>query len=634
MSPSAKVNQTERDLTSRVPSFPGARGVVVVDATKGLIEEGVAVTSETDYLKKYTVRAKVEVGDSLAHFSALAHLQASDDLVVVRAASSDADYGGLTLAGNLGAGTNGAVSAGVNDPAAYTFDALDALLVYGANQGDWNNDVGIKVFPYRANKSEAFADTDVDSTTEDTITLEDGLGVDEWEDGEAIVFSVADSTTDILPAPLVPGTTYYAIVDSTLNTIKVASTLALAIAGTEIDLTDDGTGTGDVFTVQLANEKTTEPDSFLIEVYQKNLDGDWVFQVDHLCSLTQGKLDGFGRNIYVDDKLEQSEWIKGLSNPANTDPYPKAQFEILGLLFGDDGSVVTDADMMRAADVFANPNDIFVTLIMDGGRATAAYGTYLASIAESRKDSFAILSVPYAKEASSNYLNDVLNYRKLELNLNSSYAGLYSAHVKIYDKYNDRNLWVSPDGFASAVISFTAAEYEMWYGAAGFRRGNLNRFNVLDVRRRYSEPEMDQLADAGINPLLFAPGRGILIMGQKTMLSRPSDLQDINVRLLLVVIEPAIKEALEDFLFEFNDATTRGIVRSRITAYLNNILSRRGVTDFEVKVDGENNTAEDIANNRMNVWVFVKPNKVIETINFVTVITAQGLTFDLAAEAV
>ena len=66
-----------------------------------------------------------------------------------------------------------------------------------------------------------------------------------------------------------------------------------------------------------------------------------------------------------------------------------------------------------------------------------------------------------------------------------------------------------------------------------------------------------------LTQLSFLPGKGIAIFGQKTLLSRPSALDRLNVRLLLITIEPAIAEFLEDFLFEFNDEFTRLLVKKK-----------------------------------------------------------------------
>jgi phage tail sheath protein FI len=153
---------------------------------------------------------------------------------------------------------------------------------------------------------------------------------------------------------------------------------------------------------------------------------------------------------------------------------------------------------------------------------------------------------------------------------------------------------------------------------------------VNDVLQRFTEGQMDSLYDNGINPIRFAPGRGIVLWGQKTLLSRPSSLDRMNVRFLLMIIEDANEEALRDFLFELNDEQTRSQIRSLIESYMESIQARRGVTDFEVVCDSTNNTPADIDNNRLNVWLYVKPIKSVEFIKFNVIITREGMEFNLA----
>ena len=368
-------------------------------------------------------------------------------------------------------------------------------------------------------------------------------------------------------------------------------------------------------------------ETFRIEVYKGTNLATTVdsFQV----SRVQGKLDGFGRNLYIEEVLKSSSYIRALDNGAVASTViPKSQSVALPLNGGDDGSAVTDAEMQTGADALSNPDDLLVTVLMDGGRTSAAYQKYLDAISQNRKDCVSVLSVPYAAEASTSYMVDIVDYRKTTLNLNSSFSALYTPHVSIYDKFNDRDIYVSPDGYAAGAISETASNYEIWFPPAGLKRGLIN---VLDLRRRFSKPERDVLYNAGINPIRFAPGQGIAIWGQKTLSSTPSALDRLNVRLLLIVIQPAIASALQDFLFEINDSATRSIAQSRVQSYMDNIKGRRGVTDFLVKCDSDNNSTTDINNYRMNLDLYIKPSRSLEYINFRTIIVSEGDSFTGAA---
>ena len=332
--------------------------------------------------------------------------------------------------------------------------------------------------------------------------------------------------------------------------------------------------------------------------------------------------------------LESSNFIRAVDNTAVLETIlPKDQLTPLFMDGGDDGLAVTDAELITASLTLANEDNILMTVLMDGGRTSAAYQVFLDALCQNRNDCVAVLSVPFAAESTAiTYLTEVIDYRRNTLNLNSSFSALYTPHVSIFDKFNDRNIFVSPDGYAAAAISETAANFEIWFPPAGFKRGLL--LNVLDLRRRYTKAERDLLYNAGINPIRFAPGQGIAIFGQKTLLSRASALDRLNVRLLLIAIQPSIAKALEDFLFDLNDEGTRSIAQAKVESFMDNIKGRRGVTDFKVVANDTNNTPEDIDNNRMNLDLFIKPNRSLEFINFRTIITSTGQSFEDASTAV
>jgi microcystin-dependent protein len=83
--------------------------------------------------------------------------------------------------------------------------------------------------------AEAVAAVDV-NTTNNTFTVASNAA--KWITGMVVQVS----TTGTLPAPLAAATDYYLVRDSA-TTIKLATTLANAIAGTVIDITSQGTGT-------------------------------------------------------------------------------------------------------------------------------------------------------------------------------------------------------------------------------------------------------------------------------------------------------------------------------------------------------------------------------------------------------
>ena len=127
--------------------------------------------------------------------------------------------------------------------------------------------------------------------------------------------------------------------------------------------------------------------------------------------------------------------------------------------------------------------------------------------------------------------------------------------------------------------------------------------------------------------MLFRSGKGIAIWGQKTLYGRPSALDRANVRWLLIVVENAIEEFLEEYEFEINDEISRALVRSAVYDYLASIKSRRGLYDFDVVCDYTNNSPEQIDNYIMNVDYYLQPVKAAEYLYGRAVITRTGVDF-------
>jgi Phage tail sheath protein subtilisin-like domain/Phage tail sheath C-terminal domain len=363
-----------------------------------------------------------------------------------------------------------------------------------------------------------------------------------------------------------------------------------------------------------------QPNTFAIQVFKGS--NTAVAVETHFCSRNPSALNGYNRSIFVEKVLLSSSYIRAISNPiVDSSVLPKAQSTALALSGGDDGVTAGTSDRIAALQAFANPESISITLMMDGGYAVPAYQKAMDLIAQTRKDCVAILSVPFSAEDSADYINAIGTYRDTDLNMNSSWSALYTGYCLIQDRYNDREIYVSPDGYAAQAISFSAANFELWFPAAGFKRGVLT--TVIDVRRRFEEGERDYLYDKGINPIRFFSGRGIVIWGQKTLSSIPSALDRLNVRLLLVVIGPALKTFLENFLFDLNEPDVRNDILGGITNYMDRIQARKGVTSYTPVCDDSNNLPADIDANRLVVDLYISPTRSIEDIPLRMIITSS-----------
>lgn len=660
---SASVNIKEIDLSTRVPSFPGVFGGIVIPAKKGFINQPFLTTNDKQLLDVFTPNGTVEVGMDLAFFSALSYLEKSDKLWSVRAAK-DAYYAGSSVKTASASTENQPLPSDqmLEDPDAYLFDSNpDVPGVAEVTDFDFSGLSG-STLDVSGTATNILTNAALDATeyyvwfnvtdgantqTDPLLPGKTGIQVDVLTtDDDAALASKAQAAVDAI-------SDFSAAVNTTVLTVtnaatgdttdavdgapSVGVTITVQTQGvTEINLIDE------LFLIYSANEGewgndvgykivtdpdvVKEPDAFIIEVYTTSNQAEPV--ETHVVSRIESKKDGFGDNIYIEDVLTSSAYIRAKDNLAVDDNIlPKVNTSIVFLDGGDDGLVVTDADMINAAQALSNKDELLLTVLMDGGYATAAYQQELEKIANlqtGRGDCVAILSTPKSEEDSATYLTDLVDYRKTTLNLNSSYAALYTPHVKVLDIYNNREIFVSPDGFAGAAISASASNYEIWFPPAGFKRGIIN---ALDLNRKFTKGEMDVLYNEGINPIRFIPGKGIVIWGQKTLSSRPSALDRLNVRLLLIVIEPAIAEFLEDFLFDINDEGSRLLAKSKIDSYMERIQARRGVFAFSTVSDSSNNTPADIDAGRMIVDLYVSPSKSIEDIPLRVIITSTGADF-------
>ena len=117
-----------------------------------------------------------------------------------------------------------------------------------------------------------------------------------------------------------------------------------------------------------------------------------------------------------------------------------------------------------------------------------------------------------------------------------------------------------------------------------------------------------------INPLTNLPGSGLVIYGQKTLSSTPSSLDRINVSRLVNYLRTQMNTLARPFIFEPNDPITRNGIKSVVSSLLNDLVAKRGVTDYVVVCDTTNNTPERIARNELWVDVAIQPTKDVEFI--------------------
>jgi len=295
-------------------------------------------------------------------------------------------------------------------------------------------------------------------------------------------------------------------------------------------------------------------------------------------------------------------------------------------LTGGADATVTSGDLQRAFDLFENPDSVDVSLLMTGPVADNTIPNYVIALAESRKDTVVFLSPPQVNVVDNvgSEASDIVTFRNTLTS--SSYAVMDSGYKYQYDKYNDTYRWVPLNGDIAGLCVRTDSQRDPWFSPAGTNRGVIK--NVVKLSWNPTKTERDELYKTGVNPVVTFPGEGTILYGDKTLLSRPSAFDRINVRRLFIVLEKAIARAARSSLFEFNDEFTRASFVNLVEPFLRDVQGRRGIYDFRVVCDTTNNTPEIIDRNEFVGDIYVKPARSINYIQLNFVAVRTGVSFD------
>ena len=208
----------------------------------------------------------------------------------------------------------------------------------------------------------------------------------------------------------------------------------------------------------------------------------------------------------------------------------------------------------------------------------------------------------------------------------SSYAVFDSGYKYMFDRFDNAFRYVPLNGDLAGLCVRTDITNFPWFSPAGTARGAI--LNAVKLTYNPSKSQRDLLYTNRINPVIFSPGSGIILFGDKTGLGRSSAFDRINVRRLFLYLENAISSAAKDQLFEFNDEITRTNFVNIVEPFLRDVQAKRGITDYVVICDETNNTASVIDNNEFVADIFIKPARSINFIGLTFVATRTGVAFE------
>lgn len=210
--------------------------------------------------------------------------------------------------------------------------------------------------------------------------------------------------------------------------------------------------------------------------------------------------------------------------------------------------------------------------------------------------------------------------------LNSSYAATYFPFLQVATE-TGKNEFVPPSTLIPGVYAANDNSSAPWFAPAGLTRGGIP--GVLQAQRKLSKANRDELYSSKVNPIATFPGSGISVLGQKTLQTRATALDRVNVRRLLIELKNFFSQQARNLLFEQNTIATRNRFLAAVNPYLESVVQRQGLYAYRVVMDDTNNTADVIDRNQLVGQVFIQPSKTAEFIVLDFTLQPTGASFDV-----
>jgi len=486
---------------------------------------------------------------------------------------------------------------------------------------------------------------------------------------------VAQSTILLSSTPLVTGTHTFGIYNIIDDTVHESTSVSDWYNEQTLGLTNATVYWKNIAprprTSQYASERSGRNDELHVVVVDDTgavtgITGNILEKYTNVSKALDAKISPSQANYYKDIIANNSQYIfpgfaptgdktkfstvSGVTSASNTTWGLEAQgstFNCIGasiynLTGGKDYSGVSSvggysvglSDVISAYRNFTNPAEYKIDFLIGGPsggtsiQESQAKANELIAIADVRKDCVATIS-PHrdgvVNQANSDtQTTNIVNF--FDPLTSSSYAVFDTGYKYVYDRFNNQFRYIACNADVAGLMARTSINQYPWFSPAGASRGALN--NAVKLAYNPSQAQRDTLYPKRINPIIFSPGAGIILFGDKTALSYTSAFDRINVRRLFITLESSIERAARAQLFEFNDTITRANFINIVEPYLRDVKSKRGITDFVVVCDESNNTPDVIDGNQFKADIYIKPARSINFIGLTFVATRTGVSFE------
>ena len=280
---------------------------------------------------------------------------------------------------------------------------------------------------------------------------------------------------------------------------------------------------------------------------------------------------------------------------------------------------------------FANPKSIdinvFATPGIDYVNNKSLVGEAIEMIETERADSVYVITTPDKPSGAGDGVAEMYTPYDAVANLedseiDSNYACTYYPWVKYFDQDNSQYIYLPVTKDIVRNFAMTDNTTYPWFAAAGWNRGSV--YGVKS-KRNLKLAEQDTLYDGRINFINSFPDEGMKLWGDKNLQERESQMNRISKRRLLVHIRKLLAVACVGLLFDPNDNSTVKTFKSAVEPILQDIVKKRGLSDFRIEID-DSQEARDRLELNGKIYLKLQPN--LEYIDLSLIITPSGIAFD------
>lgn len=231
-----------------------------------------------------------------------------------------------------------------------------------------------------------------------------------------------------------------------------------------------------------------------------------------------------------------------------------------------------------------------------------------------------LLNTAYIADGGNLSLGPTFRFSLPDEENGAKFIGVFSPNLLIRDGNKNWSVPPAADISNNFVRKFIAGNpYAI---VAGPRRGVISNPNLAGLEYEFLLQDREYLEPMGINPIVTVKGVGPMIYANQSAYQKTlSAFNNLHVRDLLITVEEAVEDVLTQYLFEFNDASTRLEIRTIVENYLDTVRNAGGVYDYAVIMDDTNNTSAVIDSNFGILDIGIEPTRGLQKfINRVTIL--------------